>query len=263
MVTAQQPVVAGAEPFAAEGSGDNARIGVLISHGFTGSPVSMRPWADHLAAAGYTVRLPVLPGHCSTWQELDKTHWTDWYAEIRRAYAELDERCDVIFGCGLSLGGALVLKLAEDIGPDAKLAGLVVVNPAIGTMRKDAGLAKYLARVVRSRPGLGNDIKKAGVDEHCYDRTPLKPLVSMMQMWRLVVADLAEITVPVLLFRSTTDHVVDPLSAKLLHAGATSTTVTEVPLPNSYHVATLDNDAELIFTGSADFIRERVGAGRP
>jgi carboxylesterase len=263
MVAAQQPVVAGAEPFAADGSGDNARIGVLVGHGFTGSPVSMRPWADHLAAAGYTVRLPVLPGHCSTWQELDKTRWTDWYAEIRRAYAELDEHCDVIFGCGLSLGGALVLKLAEDVGPDAKLAGLVVVNPAIGTMRKDAALAKYLARVVRSRPGLGNDIKKAGVDEHCYDRTPLKPLVSMMELWRLVVADLAEITVPVLLFRSTTDHVVDPLSAKLLHAGASSTTVVEVALPNSYHVATLDNDAERIFTGTTDFIRDSVRAGRP
>ncbi len=261
-MAAQQPVVAGAEPFAADGEGGNGRIGVLVSHGFTGSPVSMRPWAEHLAAAGYTVRLPVLPGHCTSWQDLNRTRWTDWYAEIRRAYAELDERCDAIVGCGLSLGGALVLKLAEDLGIDAKLAGLVLVNPAIATMRKDAALAKYLAWVVPSRPGLGNDIKKPGVDEHCYSRTPLKALVSMMQLWRLVVADLPEISVPVLLLRSETDHVVDRLSGKLLLERAVSTTVTEVPLPNSYHVATLDNDAELIFTRSVEFIAEQVRAAR-
>lgn len=261
-MAAQQPVVAGAEPFAADGEGGNGRIGVLVSHGFTGSPVSMRPWAEHLAAAGYTVRLPVLPGHCTSWQDLNRTRWTDWYAEIRRAYAELDDRCDVIVGCGLSLGGTLVLKLAEDVGIDAKLAGLVLVNPAIGTMRKDAALARYLAWLVPSRPGLGNDIKKPGVDEHCYSRTPLKALVSMMQLWPLVVADLPEISVPVLLFRSETDHVVDRLSGKLLLERAVSTTVTEVPLPNSYHVATLDNDAELIFTRSVEFIAEQVRAGR-
>jgi carboxylesterase len=255
-------VVAGAEPYAADGTGANGRVGVLVSHGFTGSPYSMRPWAEHLAAAGYTVRLPRLPGHGTTWQELNTVRWTDWYAEIRKAYAELDERCEVIFGCGLSMGGALMLKLAEDVSVDAKLAGLVVVNPAIGTMRKDAGLAKYISWAVRSRPGIGNDIKKAGVTEHGYDRTPLKALVSMMQMWRMIVTDLADITVPVLFFRSAEDHVVDQLSGKLLHAGATSTTVTEVPLPNSYHVATLDNDAELIFSRADEFIEQHVRAAR-
>lgn len=261
-MSVQPPVVAGAEPYAADGTGASGRVGVLVSHGFTGSPYSMRPWAEHLAAAGYTVRLPRLPGHGTTWQDLNTVRWTDWYAEIRKAYAELDERCEVIFACGLSMGGALVLKLAEDLGVDAKLAGLVVVNPAIGTMRRDAGLAKYISWAVRSRPGIGNDIKRAGVTEHGYGRTPLKALVSMMQMWRLIVADLADITVPVLFFRSAEDHVVDQLSGKLLHAGATSTTVTEVALPNSYHVATLDNDAELIFTRTAEFIEQHVRAGR-
>jgi carboxylesterase len=261
-VSVQPPVVAGAEPYAADGTGANGRVGVLVSHGFTGSPYSMRPWAEHLAAAGYTVRLPRLPGHGTTWQELNTVRWTDWYAEIRKAYAELDERCEVIFACGLSLGGALVLKLAEDVGVNAKLAGLAVVNPAIGTMRKDAGLAKYISWAVRSRPGIGNDIKKTGVTEHGYDRTPLKALVSMMRMWRMIVADLANITVPVLFFHSAEDHVVDQLSGKLLHSGATSTTVTEVALPNSYHVATLDNDAELIFTQTVEFIEQHVRASR-
>ncbi|HJQ01337.1 MAG TPA: alpha/beta fold hydrolase [Jatrophihabitans sp.] len=252
-------VAAGAEPFAADGTGPDGSIGVLVSHGFTGSPYSMRPWAEHLAAAGYTVRLPRLPGHGTSWQEMNTTRWTDWYAEIRASYDELATRCHTVIGCGLSMGGALVTKLAEDLAdrPESMLAGLVLVNPAIGTLRKDAQLAKYIAWAVPSRPGIGNDIKKPGVTEHGYDKTPLRALASMMDMWKLIVADLHKITVPVLLFRSADDHVVDELSVRLYHQGATSTTVTEVPLPDSYHVATLDNDAELIFSRTLEFIREQ------
>ncbi|MDQ2838131.1 MAG: alpha/beta fold hydrolase [Actinomycetota bacterium] len=254
------PVVTGAEPFAADGAGPAGRIGVLVSHGFTGSPASMRDWAQRLADAGYSVRLPRLPGHGTRWQDLNATRWTDWYAEIRAGYDELAARCDTVFACGLSLGGTLVTRLAEDLAddPDSKLAGAVLVNAAYGTLRKDAPFAKYIAWAVPSRPGIGNDIKKAGVSENGYDKTPLKALVSMMQLWKLTVADLAKITVPILYFRSTEDHVVDELSGKLLHAGATSTTVTEVPLTNSYHVATMDNDAELIFDQSLDFIRQHA-----
>ncbi len=256
-------VVAGAEPFAADSDGPNGRVGVLVSHGFTGSPASMREWAQHLAAAGYTVRLPRLPGHGTTWQELNTTRWTDWYAEVRDAYDQLAARCDTIFVCGLSMGGTLVTRLAEDLAGQAspRLAGVILVNPAYGTLRKDAGFAKYLAWAVPSRPGIGNDIKKPGVTEHGYDKTPLKAVVSMMQLWKLVVADLAKITAPIIFFHSTEDHVVDELSGRLLHAGATSTTVTEVALTNSYHVATMDYDAELIFTRTIAFINEHAPAG--
>ncbi|HEX8096200.1 alpha/beta hydrolase [Jatrophihabitans sp.] len=256
-------IVEGAEPFAADGDGAAGRTGVLISHGFTGTPQSMRPWAEHLAAQGYTVRLPRLPGHGTTWQEMNRTTWTDWYAEIRRAYEELAERCDTVFACGLSMGGTLVTRLAENLAgqPSSKLAGLVLVNVAYGTMRKDASLARYLAWAVRSRPGIGSDIKKPGTAELSYDRTPLRAFVSMQAMWRLTIADLGKITVPILYFHSVEDHVVDPLSGKLLHAGATSTTVREVSLHDSYHVATVDNDAELIFTGTVEFIAEHTRTG--
>jgi carboxylesterase len=257
------PILQGAEPFAVDGDGAAGRTGVLISHGFTGTPQSMRPWAEHLAAQGYSVRLPRLPGHGTTWQEMNRTTWTEWYAEIRRAYDELDERCDTVFACGLSMGGTLVTRLAEEQAgdPSSKLAGLVLVNVAYGTMRRDAALARYLAWAVRSRPGIGSDIKKTGMAELSYDRTPLRAFVSMQALWRLVIADLGKITVPILYFRSVEDHVVDALSAKLLHAGATATTVREVPLHDSYHVATVDNDAELIFTGTAEFIAEHTRTG--
>ena len=145
----------GAEPFSADGG----PIGVVVSHGFTGTPTSMRPWAEHLAAAGFTVRLPRLPGHGTTWQERNKTTWPQWYGEIEAAYRELDGRCEQVFAVGLSMGGALVTKLAID-HPD--VAGLVLVNPAYGMMRKDAKLAPYLAWALRSQKGIGNDIKAGG-----------------------------------------------------------------------------------------------------
>lgn len=249
----------GAEPYSFDGSGAAGRVGVLVSHGFTGTPQSMRPWAEHLAAAGYTVRLPRLPGHGTRWQDLNDTRWQDWYAEIRRGYDELAARCDVVFACGLSMGGTLVTKLAEDLGD--RISGLVLVNVAYGTMRKDAALARYLTWAVKSRPGIGSDIKKPGQDELGYDKTPLKAFVSLQDLWKVVVPELGKLTAPILYFHSTEDHVVDPLSARLLHAGATATTVNEVPLTNSYHVATVDNDAELIFRGTVEFIQSLLPAG--
>ena len=127
------PLLPGAEPFAADGGS----IGVLLSHGFTGSPQSLRPWAEHLAAAGYTVRLPRLPGHGTSWQEMNTTRWTDWYAEIERGYDELAARCDHVFAGGLSMGGTLVTRLAEQKGK--AVGGLVLVNPAYATQRRFAG----------------------------------------------------------------------------------------------------------------------------
>jgi carboxylesterase len=172
----------------------------------------------------------------------------------------LAEQCDVVFAAGLSMGGTLVTKLAEDLAgdPTSKLAGLVLVNAAYGTQRRDAFLARYVSWLIASRPGIGSDVKRERVAEEGYERTPLRAFVSLQDLWEVVVADLAKITVPILYFHSVEDHVVDELSARLLHAGASSTTVTEVPLTNSYHVATVDNDAQAIFAGSVEFIKQKL-----
>jgi len=248
-------VLPGAEPFAADGS----EVGVLLSHGFTGSPQSLRPWAEHLAAAGLTVRLPRLPGHGTRWQDLNDTRWPDWYGELERAFDDLRGRCRQVFGMGLSMGGTLVIRLAEQ--RPAEVAGLVLVNPSLGTERKDVKYAlPLLHRVVPSLAGIGSDIRKPGVTELAYERTPLRAMHSLSRLWPLVVADLGLVTAPVLLYRSRVDHVVEPMSGRLLRDGAASTEVSEVILEDSYHVATLDHDAPAIFAGSLDFVRAHTSA---
>jgi carboxylesterase len=229
---------------------DGGPVGVVLSHGFTGTPASMRPWAEHLGAAGYTVRLPRLPGHGTTWQHMNGTTWQEWYAEVEAAYAELSSRCARVFAGGLSMGGSLVTLLAEN---HPELAGLILVNPAYATRRFDARFARYLTWAIRSKTGIGSDIKAGGV-ENGYGRTPVRAFVSMQGLWRTTVARLGEVLAPIRLYTSRVDHVVDDLSALILRRGATNTVIDQVWLENSYHVATLDYDAQLIFDGSVDFI---------
>ena len=234
---------------------DGRRIGVLLSHGFTGSPYSMRPWGESLAAQGYAVQVPRLPGHGTSWRQLNNTRWQDWYAEVSRAFDALRAECDQVVVGGLSMGGALVLRLAADRGEE--VAGVVLVNPAVNTVRKDVLALPVLKWVVPAFPAIANDIKKPGVDEHGYPKTPLKAAHSMMQAWKPLRADLGRITSPVLLFRSAEDHVVDPSSGEIILTGVSSTDTTERLLENSFHVATLDHDADAIHAESAAFV-ERV-----
>jgi carboxylesterase len=246
-------VLPGAEPYAADGG----TVGVVLSHGFTGTPQSLRPWAEHLAAEGFSVRLPRLPGHGTRWQDLNATRWPDWYGEVERAFDDLLGRCDRVFAGGLSMGGTLVLRLGEQRA--GEVAGLVVVNPSLGTQRRDIKLLlPLLHRVVPSFPGIGSDIRKPGERELAYDRTPLRALHSLRDLWRTTLTDLAKITAPTLLYRSRVDHVVEAMSGRLLRAGASSCEVSERILEDSYHVATLDHDAPTIFAGTVDWIRRHI-----
>ncbi len=191
---------------------------------------------------------------------MNTTGWDDWYGEVSRVFDKLCLENDAVVVGGLSMGGALVLRLAAD-HPD-KVSGVVVVNPAVASRRKDAKLLPVIKYLIRSFPGIASDVKKSGIDEGGYDRTPLRAAASMFGAWPALVADLSKITAPVLYLRSTEDHVVDDLSEKLILDGISSTDVTFTPLPDSYHVATIDNDAPQIYSESAAFVR-RVTSGDP
>ncbi|EHY88133.1 alpha/beta hydrolase [Saccharomonospora azurea] len=251
------PVLAGAEPFVHDGSRE---VGVLLCHGFTSTPATMRPWGEHLAEAGFTVRCPRLPGHGTTWQECNRTRWPDWYGCVREAFADLSERCSSVFVFGLSMGGTLALRLAQDLG-DA-VDGLVLVNPSVLTRRVDARLATLLAPVLPSARALAGDIAKPGAVELAYDRTPVRALASLSRLWSLVRRDLPRVTQPLLLAHSAVDHIVEPVNATVVADNVRSEDLREVVLHNSYHVATLDNDAPLLFRRSVEFVDSvrQVGA---
>jgi carboxylesterase len=250
------PLLPGAEPFHHSGG----RTGVLLCHGFTGSPQSMRPWAEHLAGQGLTVSLPRLPGHGTRWQELALTKWTDWYAEVDRAFLDLRGQCDQVFVMGLSMGGTLALRLAQRHGPH--VAGLVLVNPSLLTTNRLLTLLPLLKLIVPTIKGVAGDIKKPGVEEVAYDRTPLRAAASLADLWKTTRADLHRVDQPILVLRSRVDHVVEPESAALLQASVKSSDVEERVLENSYHVATLDHDAETIFAASVEFVRRLAPAAR-
>jgi carboxylesterase len=255
------PIAPDDEAFDAPADPDGAagrRVGVLLCHGFTGGPSSMRPWAEHLNASGYAVSVPRWPGHGTTWQDCNTTEYADWYSGAVNAFEKLQTECDDVFVAGLSMGACLALNLAVDRGREVR--GLVLVNPAIASARKDIKLLPVVKHLVPSFPAIGSDIKKQGVRERAYPRTPLKAAHSMFQGMRVVRDRLPEVTQPLLMFRSRVDRVVDPSSGRIIMTTVSSRDLTERILEDSYHVATLDNDAPTIFADSVHFIR-RVTAG--
>jgi esterase/lipase len=251
------PVMPGAEPFDLPGG----PVGVLLCHGFTGTPQSMRGWGEHLAAAGFTVRCPLLPGHGTRWQDANASTEDDWYGELSAALDDLRARCTAVVVAGLSMGGTLALRLAERRPDDVD--ALVLVNPSLLTERRDAKLLPLLAKLTPAWAPIASDIKKPGSTELAYPRLPTRAAVALRRLWAAVRADLGTVRAPLLVFRSVTDHVVEPASTRLLLAEVGSTNTTEVLLHESWHVATLDNDAPMIFERSVEWIREQVPAPAP
>lgn len=248
--------MASSQSFRTTGHGRLARVGVAISHGFTGSPVSMRGWAENLAEQGYSVNMPLLAGHGTNWQDLSRTPWQHWYRDFEAAYLDLASRCDVVFVAGMSMGGALALRVAAQ----HPVAGVAIVNPGLtfsDNRAKYSGLLKY---VLKSVPAIGDDIKKPGITEEAYTRTPVAAVHELSKLFSDTVALLPLVTAPTIIFRSTVDHVVPDSSVEAIRNNIGSRDLTVIPLPNSYHVATMDHDAELIFSMSSEFFERHSGA---
>ena len=225
---------------------------MLLCHGFTGTPASLAEWAAHLAEAGHAVSVPRLPGHGTTWQEMNRTRWPDWYAAVERELLELSGTHRTVVVGGLSMGAALALRLAA-LHPD-KVDGLMLVNPSVKLTDPRLLAVPVLRHFLPSTPGIASDIKRAGVKELAYDRVPLHALHSSILMNGLVLRALPQVSAPLLVMRSTVDHVVPVSSGQLVLDRVSSTDVTDVRLHDSFHVATQDEDAPQIFARSAEFV---------
>ncbi len=242
------PVLPGAEPYSAVGDGR----GALVLHGFTGNPQSMRGLAFALADAGFTVEMPLLPGHGTDIVDMLGTRWEDWSGAAESAYTELAARSDAVVVVGLSMGGMLGVWLAQR---HPEIAALAVVNPLLSP--PDEGTVSLVETMIEGgdevAPGIGSDIAQEGAVESAYPGLPLRAVLSLFAAAAEVEVELESVTCPVLVFTSLQDHVVDPRSSELLVARATGP-VEQVKLERSFHVATLDYDKDEIEARTVEFV---------
>lgn len=240
-------VLPGAEPFRF----DAGPVGALLIHGFSGCPASMRPMGAWLSERGVSTVGPRLPGHGTSWEDLETTTWQDWERETQAALADLAARCPDVIVVGLSMGGALALHLAAT--HQGALNGVAVINADV--RRPELILAPLARLFTRTVKGVGNDINKPGQDEVVYDRIPVKSSIQMGKLYKTVQRELPSLRLPLRVFSSTTDHVVRPSNSAYIMERAGSPQKDMVRLSNSYHVATLDYDAEAIFERILQFAR--------
>ena len=250
------PVLPGAEPLSHVGT---TNVGVLVIHGFTGNPISMRGVADTMVAAGHHVEMPLLPGHGTVIEDMLDTTWADWSSEVAAAHARLADRVDDVVVMGLSMGGALTLWAGLHLDD---VAGLVCINavavPLPAEMREM--IAEMVADGTEVAPAISGDIADPEGSENGYDGTPLRPMLSFMNDGLAPMTDrYGELTMPLLVITSRQDHVVEPANSEHLaatHGGE----VEHVWLERSYHVATVDFDADEINRRAADFVARVAGA---
>jgi carboxylesterase len=239
------PILEGAEPFYFEGN----RVGILISHGFTGSTQSMRPLGEAYAAAGYTVCGPRLKGHGTHYEDMEQTTYHDWIASIEEGYQWLKQRCDSIFVTGLSMGGTLTLYMAET---HPEVRGIILINAAIDIPAMDP--VRQLEEV-RFLDAIGSDIKKPGIKELAYEKTPVQSIKELLTFMNEVKVNLSQIKCPTLILVSNEDHVVPPDNSQIIYHAIGSERKEINQLKESYHVATLDNDQPTIIKNTLNFIQ--------
>ena len=240
------------QDFHALGDKKNGHIGVVLVHGFTGSPAAMRPWAEFLNARGYSVRVPLLPGHGTKPSDLNEVQWPEWPAKVKAEIAELQKQCSQVFVAGLSMGGGTTLHVAAELGDE--LSGIILVNPMIHVRGISPTLAFAISRVVKFGKSVGNDIKRKGVTEYSYDKMPYRGIHQLLTMLQLTRAALPLVKVPMQLFHSVDDHTLPVSNTEIIMRDVVSKNRSRIELLNSFHVATLDHDSELIFANSLTFI---------
>ncbi len=243
------PILPGAEPWSHVGDTDH---GAVVLHGFTGNPSSMRGIATALAAKGFHIEMPLLPGHGTTIDDMLPTRWADWAGEAEAAYQRLSQRVANVVVVGLSMGGALTIRVGAD---HADIVGLVCINPV--TQPQIAEIIEMLRGLADGGtpvlPGIDSDIADPDAKQNAYDGTPIEPLLSLLlDGIEPLSREYAEMRMPLLLMNSPHDHVVEPVQAEYL-ADRYGGPVERIALERSYHVATVDYDKELIVESTAEF----------
>lgn len=225
-------------------------VGVLLLHGLFGTPNELHVLGGELAAAGYRVRIPLLPGRGDRWEELHRLSWED----VRgAALEELDvlarEHEHVVVG-GLSAGATLALDVALARPP----AALLLYAPALVLRHRIAALAPLLWRVIGEYPFVVE-----GPVRH--ERVPLRAIAELVRGIRHVRSRLAGITAPALVVHARGDPLVDVSSAERIAreiGGPVQLAVIDAPT----HALTFGPERERVARLTLAFLRDRVATPR-
>lgn len=240
-------IMEGAEPFLFPG-GTN---GVLLIHGFTGSPAEMRLLGEFLHKEGYTVLAPRLCGHGTTVEEMANTKWPQWYSSVEDAYHILKAICSKITVIGLSMGGLLGFKIATDYQVDKIIS---LSTPIFITDKRLKMLPVY--RIFREFAPKKRK-KYADVDPKYtvgYHATPLKGVGSLVDLIEQVDGILPNIKEELLIIQGRHDHTVQPRSAEHIYDRVASPNKKLIWLEKSGHIVTLDIEREEVFRQIAAFL---------
>jgi len=247
-------VMEGAEPFSFEGSD----VGVLVLHGFTGTTQSMRYLGEGLHRRfGFSVLGPRLPGHGTSPDDMETTGYRDWMGEAEQALRGLASRKRRVFVTGLSMGGTLTLSLASRF-PDL-VGAIAPIAPAAAMLTEAFAEVLAMHPAPRRVPGIGSDIKAPGVAELAYQEVPVACMREVSVLIALTRDLLHRVVCPTLVIQGREDHVVPPANAMEVVRSIRSDDIRLLWLNNSYHVATLDNDKDVIVERVGGFFAEMAG----
>jgi carboxylesterase len=247
LTTTNFPVLNGADSFFFKGND----VGILVSHGFAGTPQSMRYVGEKLAANGFTVLGVRLKGHGTHHEDLEQCQYEDWIHSLEEGYKKLSQHCRAIYIVGQSMGGTLALTLASKQLP---INGVITINAAFQIPCYDEYKTISSPRWINEgKP----DIKDPNVHEIVYEKVPLASIKELLSLTEYAKTRLSSVRCPALLLQSVEDHVVPYPNANFIYEHINSKMKTIIPLLNSYHVASMDFDKDAIVSHCVSFIQKQ------
>ena len=231
--------------------------GVLLIHGFTGSPSHMRLLGDGLRDNGFAVRGILLPGHGESPEALGKAAWQDWVRAVREAGKEMRGKYRYFSVAGLSMGGCLALMLAAHMEADACVP-IAAPMATTARFRSLAPVAALVRPMAHKRADGSRDTLIADYDIG-YDSYPLSSVGHLNAIMRRAKRDLPLIHCPVLVIQSHGDRTVTAGSPKIILDGVSSKVKAQLWLEKAPHVCTISPEYPGIVSAMAEFLRGTEG----
>jgi carboxylesterase len=224
--------------------------GILLIHGFTGTPSEVRFIGEFLRDKGYTVMGILLKGHGTTPEDMKKCGYRDWIRGAVEGYKSLKQECDEVFAVGLSMGGLLSLYLARnyDVRGVATLSAPIRIH---GRLAAFSFIERHFKTYILRNP------EKKNINVISYDKSPIISVHNLFKLIRYVKANLKYIEKPVLVMQSYGDRTVSPMSANIIYNNIGSKDKSIIYLRNSGHVITCDKEKEQVFEEVYSFIKNK------